>query len=111
MADVLLEIKGLEAWYGESHILHGVDLTVCEGEVVTLLGRNGAGRTTPLRAIMGLVGAREGSVRVGDRRRSALRRIALPAWGSAIVLRSAASSPRSRRWRTCCCRRGSMPRA
>jgi branched-chain amino acid transport system ATP-binding protein len=65
MADVLLEIKGLEAWYGESHILHGVDLTVCEGEVVTLLGRNGAGRTTTLRAIMGLVGAREGSVRVG----------------------------------------------
>ncbi|MGH8785890.1 MAG: ATP-binding cassette domain-containing protein, partial [Cupriavidus necator] len=54
-----LEIKGLEAWYGESHILHGVDLTVNRGEVVTLLGRNGAGRTTTLRAIMGLTGARK----------------------------------------------------
>lgn len=64
MSEPLLQIKGLEAWYGESHILHGVDLTVHEGEVVTLLGRNGAGRTTTLRAIMGLVGARQGSVRV-----------------------------------------------
>ncbi|MGA2552103.1 MAG: ABC transporter ATP-binding protein [Burkholderiaceae bacterium] len=64
MAQAMLEIKGLQAWYGESHILHGVDLTVQEGEVVTLLGRNGAGRTTTLRAIMGLVGARKGSVRV-----------------------------------------------
>ncbi|CAN7762106.1 High-affinity branched-chain amino acid transport ATP-binding protein LivF [compost metagenome] len=59
-----LEIKGLEAWYGESHILHGVDLTVNRGEVVTLLGRNGAGRTTTLRAIMGLTGARKGSIKV-----------------------------------------------
>ncbi|SPC10303.1 ABC transporter ATP-binding protein [Cupriavidus taiwanensis] len=59
-----LEIKGLHAWYGESHILHGVDLTVNRGEVVTLLGRNGAGRTTTLRAIMGLTGARKGSIRV-----------------------------------------------
>jgi branched-chain amino acid transport system ATP-binding protein len=60
-----LKLAGLEAWYGESHILHGVDLTVHEGEVVTLLGRNGAGRTTTLRAIMGLVGARTGSIRIG----------------------------------------------
>ncbi|RDK10346.1 ABC transporter ATP-binding protein [Cupriavidus lacunae] len=59
-----LALRGLHAWYGESHILHGVDLTVQPGEVVTLLGRNGAGRTTTLRAIMGLVGARKGSVRV-----------------------------------------------
>jgi branched-chain amino acid transport system ATP-binding protein len=64
MGQVLLEVKDLQAWYGESHILHGVDLTVREGEVVTLLGRNGAGRTTTLRAIMGLVGTRLGSVRV-----------------------------------------------
>ncbi len=56
MAGESLKLAGLEAWYGESHILHGVDLTVHEGEVVTLLGRNGAGRTTTLRAIMGLVG-------------------------------------------------------
>lgn len=62
-----LEIKGLHAWYGESHILHGVDLTVNRGEVVTLLGRNGAGRTTTLRAIMGLTGARKGSIKVNGR--------------------------------------------
>jgi branched-chain amino acid transport system ATP-binding protein len=60
-----LKLAGLEAWYGESHILHGVELTVHEGEVVTLLGRNGAGRTTTLRAIMGLVGARTGSIQIG----------------------------------------------
>jgi len=59
-----LEIKNLHAWYGESHILHGVDLHVNEGEVVTLLGRNGAGRTTTLRAIMGLTGTRKGSIQV-----------------------------------------------
>ncbi|KGD36224.1 ABC transporter family protein [Burkholderia pseudomallei] len=60
----VLALAGLEAWYGESHILHGVDLTVHRGEVVTLLGRNGAGRTTTLRAIMGLTGRREGSIRI-----------------------------------------------
>ncbi len=59
-----LEITGLHAWYGESHILHGVDLMVQQGEVVTLLGRNGAGRTTTLRAIMGLTGTRKGSIKV-----------------------------------------------
>jgi branched-chain amino acid transport system ATP-binding protein len=61
---VALELKELHAWYGESHILHGVDLHVGQGEVVTLLGRNGAGRTTTLRAIMGLTGARKGSIQV-----------------------------------------------
>jgi branched-chain amino acid transport system ATP-binding protein len=61
---VALEIKDLNAWYGESHILHGVDLTVNEGEVITLLGRNGAGRTTTMRAIMGLTGKRSGSIKV-----------------------------------------------
>ena len=64
MAREVLKIANLEAWYGESHILHGVEFRVQEGEVVTLLGRNGAGRTTTLRAIMGLVGARTGSVRI-----------------------------------------------
>ena len=59
-----LEVKGLNAWYGESHVLHGVDFHVDEGEVVTLLGRNGAGRTSTLRAIMGLTGRRVGSVKV-----------------------------------------------
>jgi len=59
-----LEIRDLHAWYGESHVLHGIDLQVQPGEVVTLLGRNGAGRTTTLRAIMGLTGARRGSIRI-----------------------------------------------
>ena len=58
----LLRVAGLEAWYGESHILHGVDFAVGSGEVVTLLGRNGAGKTTTLKAIMGIVGKRRGSV-------------------------------------------------
>ena len=59
----LLSVRGLNAWYGESHILHGVDFDVAAGEVVTLLGRNGAGKTTTLRAIMGIVPRREGSIR------------------------------------------------
>jgi branched-chain amino acid transport system ATP-binding protein len=64
MTTEMLRIDGLNAWYGESHILHGVDLAVNEGEVVCLLGRNGAGRTTTLRAIVGLTGARKGSIRI-----------------------------------------------
>ena len=64
MSAELLRIDGLNAWYGESHILHGVDLVVNQGEVVTLLGRNGAGRTTTLRAIVGLTGRRTGSIRI-----------------------------------------------
>jgi branched-chain amino acid transport system ATP-binding protein len=64
MAAPALEIKGLNAWYGESHVLHGVDMVVQPGEVVTLLGRNGAGRTSTLRAILGLTGARKGSIEV-----------------------------------------------
>jgi branched-chain amino acid transport system ATP-binding protein len=64
-AEELLRLADVHAWYGESHILHGVDLTVRRGEVVTLLGRNGAGRTTTLRAILGLTGKRSGSIKVG----------------------------------------------
>jgi len=60
----LLRIDNLNAWYGESHVLHGVNLTVHEGEVVSLLGRNGAGRTTTMRAIVGLTGRRTGSIQV-----------------------------------------------
>jgi branched-chain amino acid transport system ATP-binding protein len=63
MPDPMLEVRGLNAWYGESHILHGVDFDVREGEVVTLLGRNGAGKTTTMKSIMGLVGKRTGSVK------------------------------------------------
>jgi branched-chain amino acid transport system ATP-binding protein len=61
-SDALLAVKGLHAWYGESHILHGVAFDVRQGEVVTLLGRNGAGKTTTLKSIMGMVGRREGSI-------------------------------------------------
>jgi branched-chain amino acid transport system ATP-binding protein len=63
----ILRISNLHAFYGESHILHGMDLTVSRGEMVTLLGRNGAGRTTTLKAIMGLVGRRTGSISVNGR--------------------------------------------
>jgi branched-chain amino acid transport system ATP-binding protein len=62
-----LRISNLHAWYGESHILHGVDLTVHQGEVVTLLGRNGAGRTTTVKSIVGLVGKRTGSITINGR--------------------------------------------
>ncbi|QJR10798.1 High-affinity branched-chain amino acid transport ATP-binding protein LivF [Usitatibacter rugosus] len=62
MPEAVLKVSGLQAWYGESHVLHGVDFAVNKGEVVTLLGRNGAGRTSTLRSIMGLVGRRSGSI-------------------------------------------------
>ncbi|MCW5733199.1 MAG: ABC transporter ATP-binding protein [Enhydrobacter sp.] len=62
MADTLLKVEGLQAWYGESHILHGVDFEIGRGELVTLLGRNGAGKTTTLKSIMGIVEKRRGSV-------------------------------------------------
>ena len=58
----LLAVRGLQGWYGESHVLHGIDLDVGTGEVVTLLGRNGAGKTTTLRAIIGILGKRSGSI-------------------------------------------------
>jgi branched-chain amino acid transport system ATP-binding protein len=63
----LLAVEGLQAWYGESHILHGTNFDVFAGEVVTLLGRNGAGKTTTLKSIMGIVGQRTGSVRYDGR--------------------------------------------
>jgi len=63
----LLTVSDLQAWYGESHILHGVTFDVREGEVVTLLGRNGAGKTTTLKSVMGIVGKRTGSVRYQDK--------------------------------------------
>jgi branched-chain amino acid transport system ATP-binding protein len=62
----LLQVRNLEAWYGESHILHGIDFDVNAGEVVTLLGRNGAGKTTTLKSIMGIIGKRTGSVKFNN---------------------------------------------
>jgi branched-chain amino acid transport system ATP-binding protein len=62
----VLSVENLEAWYGESHILHGIDFNVRAGEVVTLLGRNGAGKTTTLKSVMGIIGKRTGAIRFGD---------------------------------------------
>jgi branched-chain amino acid transport system ATP-binding protein len=61
-AKATLSVRNLQSWYGESHILHGVDLDVREGEVVTLLGRNGAGKTTTLKSVMGIIGKRTGAI-------------------------------------------------
>ena len=66
MSAPLLKVSGVDAWYGESHILHGIDFEVHEGELVTLLGRNGAGRTTTLKAILGLTGKRTGSIEIAQ---------------------------------------------
>src|ERR1700749_2912301 len=62
----VLSVQNLEAWYGESHILHGINFDVKAGEVVTLLGRNGAGKTSTLKSIMGIIGKRTGSIRFND---------------------------------------------
>lgn len=67
MSLAYLEIKDLHAWYGESHVLHGINLSVAKGEVVCLLGRNGAGRTTTLRAVLGLTGQRKGEIKVNGK--------------------------------------------
>ena len=62
----ILQVRNLEAWYGESHILHGINFDVNAGEVVTLLGRNGAGKTTTLKSIMGIIGKRTGSIKFNN---------------------------------------------
>jgi branched-chain amino acid transport system ATP-binding protein len=67
MPEPLLSVKGLNAWYGESHVLHGVDLEVRKGELVTVVGRNGAGKTTTMKSIMGIVRPRQGSVKFEGR--------------------------------------------
>ncbi len=103
-ANEMLRIADLHAWYGESHVLHGVNMTVNEGEVVSLLGRNGAGRHDHH-------GAHSSASRAGAavraasavRSRSRCRRTASRASASATAPRSAASSPASPRKRTCCC--------
>ena len=91
----LLAVAGLQAWYGESHILHGVDFDVRAGEVVTLLGRNGAGKTTTLKSIMGIVGKRKGSAKFEGGRPSACPRIGSRGSASRSARRSAAFSPAS----------------
>ena len=94
MADgALLEVRDLHAWYGESHVLHGVDFEVRRGEVVTLLGRNGAGKTTTLKSVMGMVPRRAGSIRFEGRSSSRCRPTGSRGWASPSAPRSAASSP------------------
>jgi branched-chain amino acid transport system ATP-binding protein len=80
----MLQVRDLNAWYGESHVLHGVDFDVAEGEVVTLLGRNGAGKTTTMRSIMGLVPRRAGSIRYQGRETVRMRPDAVARSGIAI---------------------------
>jgi branched-chain amino acid transport system ATP-binding protein len=80
----MLQVRGLQAWYGESHILHGIDFDVREGEVVTLLGRNGAGKTTTMKSIMGLVPRREGSISFRGRETVRLRSDAVARAGIAL---------------------------
>ena len=90
----MFKVQGLNAWYGESHVLHGVNFEVREGEVVTLLGRNGAGKTTTMKSIMGLVPRRAGSIvlsRGGDHQDAARHRGRAAASRSAR--RSGGSSP------------------
>ena len=102
----LLAVRELNAWYGESHVLHGVTFDVAAGEVVTLLGRNGAGKTTTLRSIMGIVPRREGSIAFeGSEIDRARRPTGSRSAASRIARRSAASSRASTSRRTCCCRR------
>ena len=84
MTQVMLQVQGLNAWYGESHVLHGVDFEVGEGEVVTLLGRNGAGKTTTMKSIMGLVPRRAGAVAFRARETIRLRPDAVARAGIAL---------------------------
>lgn len=82
--NALLEVRGLEGWYGESHVLHGVDFNVHQGEVVTLLGRNGAGKTTTIKAIMGLLDKRRGSVKMAGQETISLQARHIARMGIAI---------------------------
>ena len=81
----LLKVRGLEAWYGESHVLHGIDFDVAPGEVVTLLGRNGAGKTTTLKSIMGVLAKRKGSVMLEGKETIALPSRAIARLGIGFV--------------------------
>ncbi len=97
---LLLQVQGLNAWYGAAQILFDVSLQVGRGEVVALMGRNGAGKSTTLKALMGMV-ARRGSVQfLGQRHRAARAARRLPAWAWAMCRKSAASSPTCRSWTT-----------
>ena len=101
-----LRIRDLHAFYGESHVLHGVDLDVAEGEVVTLLGRNGSGRTSTLKSILGLVGRRTGSVQVDGQETVGMAPHRIARSASATARRSAGSLPACPPRRICSCSPG-----
>ena len=86
MTEPLLTIRNLEAWYGESKALHGMDFDVQPGELVTLIGRNGAGKSTTLRSIMGIVGKRSGSIRFDGQELIAWRTFQIARTGIAILM-------------------------
>ena len=102
-------MKQLQAWYGESHILHGVSLEIRPGELVTLLGRNGTGKTTTLRSLLGTGRRRQGSVLVDGTETIRLPPHRIARLGIEIARRSGASSPASTWRRTSCSRRSSVP--
>jgi branched-chain amino acid transport system ATP-binding protein len=85
MSETLLEVTGLNAWYGESHVLHGVDLAVARGETVTLLGRNGVGKTTTIRSIVGFTPPRRGSIYFDDKNIAGLPPYRIAALGIGLV--------------------------
>ncbi len=93
MTDALLSVDGLNAHYGRAHILRGVSFAIGRGEVVALLGRNGAGKSTTMKAVMGLVPPTSGSVRFGGQEIAGTSRSRSPAPASAMCRRSGASSP------------------
>lgn len=107
----VLAVGDLQAWYGESHILHGINFNVNAGEVVTLLGRNGAGKTTTLKSIMGIIGKRTGSIRFDNQEiiRTSSDRIAR--MGIAFCPEERGILPASTCVKTFCCRRSCAPAA
>ena len=107
MSAAPLRVTDLHAYYGESHVLHGVTCHVDQGEVVTLLGRNGAGRTTTLRALLGLVSSRSGSVMINGQEAITLPPHRIAHLGLGYCPEERACRPR----RICCCRRNSLPAA
>ncbi len=105
--NALLDVRGLNAWYGESHVLHGVDMQIREGETVTLLGRNGVGKTTTLRTIMGIIRQRKGTLRFNDQDMMPVPLHKTARHGLGFVPEERVSSRASVSSKTSCCRRRS----
>lgn len=101
----ILQVRNLEAWYGESHILHGINFDVNAGEVVTLLGRNGAGKTTTLKSIMGIIGKRAGSIKFNNQDIIRATSDKIARMGIAFCPEERGFSPVSTCGRIYCCRR------